>query len=202
MTVTVPLPSVYEFLGSVEGLQVQLRPLKDGPPGQRRYDPTPLLPVPALLAGAAGCLGLPTDGDAVTDVHHRDHPTSRDPKGRAGLTVMAVADYERLRRDYGGHVVNGSAGETMLLATEGELQGRDLSAGLLVDAETPDGEPLRLPLEQLRPAAPCVEFSRWCLGCPPTRPWTRPYGRRWSTSTTARGASGRSPLPPRASVPS
>jgi hypothetical protein len=170
MCVTVPLPSDDLLIGRIVRLQVQREPLKDGPPARRTYDPAPLLDVSALLADADGCRGVNPDGEPVLDVHHRHHPRTRDPKGKAGLTFMSVADYDRLRADYGRHVVDGAAGESILLATDAPLTGRDLSAGVVVEAGSADGEPLLLPLSQVRPAAPCVEFSRWCLGLPKEAP--------------------------------
>jgi hypothetical protein len=158
------------LIGRIVRLQVQREPLKHGPPAQRVYDPAPLLEVPALLADADGCRGLNADDEPVLDVHHREHPRTRDPKGKAGLTFMSVADYERLRAGYGRHVVDGAAGESMLLSTDAPLTGREFSAGVVVEAEYEDGQPLLLPLSQVRPAAPCVEFSRWCLGLPREAP--------------------------------
>jgi len=161
-----PVPSAARghLLGRVVRLQVQLRPLKPGVAPHRRYQPDPITPVAALQVGPAGAHGVADDGRLLLDVHHREHPQSRDPKGRSGLTVMAEGDYTALRARYGQHLVDGVAGESLLLDRSEPLAGTDLSAGLLV--ETSDGGVL--PLDQVRPAAPCVEFTRFCLGQPPS----------------------------------
>lgn len=147
------------LLGRVVRLQVQLRPLKPGTAPWRRYRPEAITAVDALAVGPDGAYGITADGDRLLDVHHRDHPQSRDPKGRSGLTVMVRGDYAALRDRYGQHVVDGVAGESLLLDRETPITGGDLSAGLV--AETVDGH--RLALDRVRPAAPCVEFARFCL---------------------------------------
>lgn len=139
-------------------LQVQRQPVKDGKAPLRRYEPSPLVSVSALLADERGVRGVLADGETVLDVHHQDHPRSRDRKGRAGFVFMGTGDYDVLRSRYGDHLVNGIAGETMLLDAPDGLAGRDLPA--VVTVVTADGP---LELHAVRPADPCVEFSRYCL---------------------------------------
>ena len=71
---------------------------------------------------------------------------------------MGTGDYLALRERYGQHVVDGIAGETILLDAPAGFAGGDLPVSVTVN--TADG-----PLELLgvRPADPCVEFSRFCL---------------------------------------
>jgi hypothetical protein len=71
---------------------------------------------------------------------------------------MTLADYERLRARFGPHVVDGCAGEVLL------LDGVRPSDGEPVYVETVAGD--LLTLGDVRVAAPCVEFSRWCLRLP------------------------------------
>lgn len=146
-------------VGTVVRLQVQRAPLKPGPPGERVYDPSPLLEVPSLEVGPRGARGLLPDGP-VLDAHHADHPRSRNVRLVNGLSVLPRAHYAQLRARYGPRVVDGSAGESLLLDTPGPLTEDDLRGALLLD--TVDGGPL--PLELVSAAPPCVEFSRWVLG--------------------------------------
>lgn len=139
-------------------LQVQRRPLKSGRAPLRSYDPTAIVEVQSLTADPRGVRGLTADDETILDVHHQDHPQSRDRKGQAGFVFMGTGDYAALRERYGAHLLDGIAGETILLDAPIGFAGRDLSE--IVTIATADG-----PLELLtvRPADPCVEFSRYCL---------------------------------------
>jgi hypothetical protein len=149
-----------ELIGTVVRLQVQRSRLKPGPATTRVYDPSPLLEVEALEVGPRGVVGVTTDGP-VLDVHHADHPDSRNRRLTNGLSLLPRAHYSALRARYGEHVVDGVAGESLLLATDGAWT--DLPDTLLLEAA--DGD--LLPLAQVQPAPPCVEFSRWCLRTAP-----------------------------------
>jgi hypothetical protein len=149
-------------LGTVARLQVQRSRLKPGPATTRVYDPGPLLEVEALEVGPRGVVGQTTDGP-VLDVHHADHPDTRNRRLANGLSLLPRASYAALRSRYGPHLVDGVAGESLLLDTEGPWSEADLAGPLRL--ETTDGDLLEL--EQALAAPPCVEFSRFCLGLPP-----------------------------------
>lgn len=154
-----------EVLGTVVRLQVQRSRLKPGPRGTRVYHPAPLLEVAALEVGPRGVVGQTADG-AVLDVHHADHPDSRNVRLLNGLSVLPRAHYAALRTRFGAHVVDGSAGENLLLDTAGPLAEDDLRGPLLLDTE--EDEPLVV--EAVMVASPCVEFARWVLGGDPQLP--------------------------------
>ena len=145
-----------EVLGTVVRLQVQRSQLKPGPRATRTYDPAPLLEVDALEVGPRGVVGVVGD-DRFLDVHHADHPDSRN-RGDNGLSLLPRVHYDELRARYGAHLVDGAAGESLLLDTDGPW--RDLQGPLLL--ETADAGMLEL--GEPAAAAPCVEFSRFCLG--------------------------------------
>jgi hypothetical protein len=149
-------------LGTVARLQVQRSRLKPGPAGSRAYDPAPLLEVEALEVGPRGVVGQTTDGP-VLDVHHADHPDSRNRRLGNGLSLLPRAHYATLRKRYGPHLADGVAGESLLLDTAGRWTEADLGDRLLL--ETADGELLEL--EDVGAAPPCVEFSRFCLRLTP-----------------------------------
>ena len=151
-----------EILGTVVGLFVQRQPLKQGRAPLREYRTDDIVAVPTLTVTADGVIGHPADGEPILDVHHRQHPASRDRKGTAGVSVLATADHEWLRERYGAHLADGATGCTVLVDGPA-LAGRDLSAGLEIHG--PDGV---LAVELVRVAEPCVEFSRFCLGEPPS----------------------------------
>ena len=125
-------------LGSVVGLQVQRSPLKPGPRETREYDPSPLLQVERLDIDPRGCMGR-SGGERVLDVHHADHPQTRNRRLANGLSLLTRTAYDRLRHAYGDHLVDGIAGESVLLDTP---EADELSGSLLL--ETEDGGVLAL----------------------------------------------------------
>jgi len=137
-------------------LQVQRGRLKPGERGARVYDPSPLLAVDALRVSDAGCFGR--SGDSwIVDVHHADHPDTRH-RAESPVSLLTTGAYRALRERYGAHVADGIAGENVLVETD--LLLTDLSPGpLTIGAAV---------LETVVVAEPCVEFSRWCAGTPPT----------------------------------
>ncbi|AZI59265.1 hypothetical protein EH165_15085 [Nakamurella antarctica] len=151
-----------KLLGTIVRLQVQREPLKVGKAPLREFRTDSLVPVARLLATTAGVVGVTLDGEHVLDVHHQDHPRTRDRRGTAGFTIMSVGDYRWLESAYGLQQADQAAGNTILIDAEEPLAFRDFSAGLIVRTEGGD-----LDLDQVRVADPCVEFSRFCMGLRP-----------------------------------
>ena len=139
-----------ELIGTVVRMQVQRSRLKPGPATSRVYDPTPLIEVSELVIGPRGVVG-----DGIIDVHNADHPDTRNVKLVNGISIMTASRYDALRASYGEQLVDGIAGESLLLDTP-HLD--DLTGRLVI--ECADG-----PVEcDSVPAPPCVEFSRFVLG--------------------------------------
>ena len=105
-------------------LQVQRSPVKVGKAPLRHYEPAALVSVDSITASPCGVRGLTADGEVILDVHHQDHPQSRDPEGDTGILFMGTGDYVALRQRYGDHLVDGIAGETVLLEAPDGLAGR------------------------------------------------------------------------------
>jgi hypothetical protein len=144
-------------------LQVQTEPLKVGRAPYRRYEPAAIEAVHRIEMSPLGVTGLAERLGSVVDVHHVDHPRTRDQKGEGGLSVMGTGDYLRLRSRYGDHMTEGIAGETILVDAPDGLAGRDMPPELtLVTAQG------SIPVTDVRVAEPCVEFSRFCLGQEPS----------------------------------
>ena len=119
----------------------------------------PTIEVEVLDIGPRGCIGR-SGGERVLDVHHADHPQTRNRRLANGLSLLTRTAYDRLRQAYGEHLVDGIAGESVLLDTPSAVE---LSGSLLL--ETEDGGVLAL--HGIAPAPPCVEFSRFALGRAP-----------------------------------
>lgn len=139
-------------------LQIQVDPLKIGKAPNRYYDPAALQSVPQLALSPDGSFGVTESGERIIDVHHREHPATRDAKGRAGVTVMGTGDYAVLRERFGEHLVDGIAGESILVDAPEGLAGRDLPPTATLQLATGN-----LVLHDVRVADPCIEFTRFCL---------------------------------------
>jgi len=139
-------------------LQVQRSPLKPGKAPRRWYDPSPLAEVVILDLDADGGIGVTGGGERVIDVHNRRHPQTRDAKGRGGISVMGTGDYLALRERYGPHLVDGIAGESVLVDAPDGLGGREMPETIVIRTAAGTVE-----LQGFGVAEPCVEFTRFCL---------------------------------------
>jgi hypothetical protein len=149
------------FIGTVVRLQVQESSLKVGTK-PRRYDPAPIQPVPALSVSAAGVVGLAENGESIVDVHHREHPSSKNRDGENGISLGFTAHYREMRQRFGQHLADGIAGENILIEADRQFQVEELAAGVVVEGTAGT----RLELRPVIVAAPCVEFSRYALKFP------------------------------------
>ena len=150
-----------QAIGTVVRLQVQESSLKMGAK-PRRYDPAPIRAVPALSLSPAGVVGLAENGETIVDVHHGDHPSSKNRGGENGISLGFTAHYLAMRQRFGQHLSDGIAGENILIEVDRQFLEEDLAAGVVVEAT--DGR--RLELRHVIVAAPCVEFSRYALKFP------------------------------------
>lgn len=142
-------------------LQVQQEPLKRGEKPHRWYDPTPIRQVDRLLVDDRGATGV-VDGAKIIDVHHVDHPRTRNHGQASGLSIGFTAHYDAMRARFGNRVIDGVAGENVLVASQAQMTPDRLAGGAL---RTRDGQ--IVPFREVEIAEPCVEFSRFVLGVDP-----------------------------------
>jgi hypothetical protein len=145
-------------IGQIKLLQVQRSGLKIEHHGYTYYDPTPLLVVESLLLSADGVTGVTSAGGLVMDIHHARHPTSKNHKGINGVSVGFSSHYESMRSKFGAHLVDGCAGENILVEAENILALTDLGKRLVIQTQK-TGQLIYL--TRLKVAAPCVEFSQF-----------------------------------------
>jgi len=150
------------LLGPIVRLHVQVASLKVGQPPRRRYVPEPIRSVPALDVTEGGVKGWSEAGEPLEDVHHRDHPASKNRGGINGISIGFTSHYDAMRAQFGDHLTDGIAGENILIATDQMIGEDDLAAGLVI--QTSDGREVRL--EEIIPADPCVEFTRYAMRFP------------------------------------
>ncbi len=148
-------------LGTVARLQIQRSSLKTGAKPIRLYDPTPLLPVPALNVTPDGALGGRPDGTWIVDVHHRAHPSTKNEDGLHGISLGFTSHYDAMRAHFGDRLEVGCAGENIIATTARRFTFDDLAGGVAILA--PDGSE-RVRLRVLQVAHPCRPFTGWALG--------------------------------------
>ncbi len=158
-----------KLIGQIVRLQVQESSLKVGGSPRRWYDPAPIRVVPMLTLTENGVMGRATTGDTMLDVHNTTHPASRNRADNNGISVGFTSHYDVMRARFGDHLLDGIAGENILVATERVFTKADFAAGIRI--ETGDGA--MVALEQIIIAEPCVEFSRYALRYPRDAPSDR-----------------------------
>jgi len=143
-------------IGQITHIQVQRSALKVENGAQDYYDPTPLVKVESLLLSPQGIVGITTDGSQVMDIHHEHHPHSRNHKGLNGISLGFTSHYQAMRSKLGEHMVDGIAGENILVESDAPLALGDLGGRLAIQTQH-TGQFIYL--SGLIVAAPCVEFS-------------------------------------------
>ncbi len=146
------------FIGRITQVQVQRSSLKVGERSQRYYDPSPLLVVSCLLLTRRGVIGITPTGERIIDVHHGDHPASRN-RDENDISLGFTGHYEAMRARFGPHLFNGIAGENILVEAEGHALD-DLAGGLAIQTAT--GQ--LISLTEIEVATPCVPFSQFAAG--------------------------------------
>jgi hypothetical protein len=148
-------------IGTITRLQIQRDSLKRGEKPTRVYDPAPLLSVPALNVTPDGALGGTPDGMWIVDVHHRDHPRTKNDDGLHGISLGFTSHYDAMREHFGNRVEMGCAGENIIARADRRFTYEELADGVAILA--PDGTQ-RVRLKILEVAHPCRPFTGWALG--------------------------------------
>jgi hypothetical protein len=149
-------------IGRIVRLQIQTGSLKKGDRLNRYYDPAALLSVPAIRVMVGGVMGL-VDGRELIDVHHKDHPESKN-RADNDVSINFTPHYEQMQARFGERLVTGIAGENILVETAESFSVEDLRGGVWI--ETGDGRVAWL--HQVIVDNPCEPFSEYVLGMPGT----------------------------------
>lgn len=149
-------------LGTVSLVQLQPRGLiidVSGPsPFRSFYDASRRVEVDRLEITPRGIEATLPTGERVLDIHHLDHPDKA--YGDDDLVCVGFsAHYAAMRAAFGNHLVDGVAGENVLIDYSEEVWPEDLGRALAIENQD-TGEVATLEMASF--AAPCVEFSRFC----------------------------------------
>lgn len=146
-------------LGKVVRLQVQAAPLKSGEKPNRVYGTAAIVQVEQLLLTPTGAVGVDRAGARILDVHNTAHPATRYTDGNT-VSFGLTSHYARMRDRFGPHMVDGCAGENILVGTAASLRLPELG-GRIGLRNAKNGEILEL--ENAVVALPCIEFSKFAI---------------------------------------
>ena len=144
-------------LGTVSLVQVQPAGLIIETPEGYNYDPSRRVEVERLQITPQGIEAVTPQGERVLDIHHKDHPETRY-LGGDDVSINFTSHYAAMRAQFGEHMVDGIAGENIIIEYEQEVWLPDLSQKIII--ENPDTRD-RVLLEVDDFAAPCEEFSHF-----------------------------------------
>ena len=146
-------------IGRVKFVQVQRDSLKQGDRPNQRYLPAPLQVVERLRFTEGGFVGITDSGEEIVDVHHADHPNNHH-RGHNAFSIGFTGNYGSMRDRFGLHLVDGIAGENIIVETSIPILGDDL--GEQIAFQNPESGKI-IELHNPRSMAPCEPFSRFAL---------------------------------------
>ncbi|HET6330908.1 MAG TPA: hypothetical protein VFF76_08990 [Holophagaceae bacterium] len=149
------------LLGPVTRLQIQTASLKRGEKPHQWYDPAALSVASEMRLDRRGAWLEGPGGDVILDVHHLDHPQSKQTPGENPLSLEFSHHYEFMRGRFGAVVADGVAGENLIVGNGGLVELEHLQAGVVIRSRTTGR---LLALRNLSVAHPCRPFSLFALG--------------------------------------
>jgi hypothetical protein len=144
-------------LGTVKQVQIQPERMIVSSPNGSTFDPTHRITAERVVVTADGVSILLPGDDTVLDVHHRSHADSRYKPGNA-VSIGFTSHYRAMREQFGPHLVDGSAGENILIDFDQEVWLEDLGKLLLFENQVTGKSAL---LDVHRIAAPCEPFTHF-----------------------------------------
>lgn len=147
-----------QLIGTIKFVQIQQSSLKeDCADGSRQYNPAPLLKVPEIEISADGAIGVTSPNNTIIDVHNARHPNSRN-SGKNPISIGFTSHYTAMRSRFGNHLVDGIAGEGIIVETSELMRPETVGSKLMI--QTTDDDEL-IHLVDVIPAPPCEPFSRF-----------------------------------------
>jgi hypothetical protein len=142
-------------MGRVKLVQVQPSGLIIETPSGYYYDASRLVGVDRLQITSLGIEATTADGEHVLDIHHISHPDKAYDDDDL-VSIGFTAHYEAMRARFGEHMVDGIAGENIIIEYEDEVWPEDLSKRMVIENQDTGHRAL---LDLVSFAAPCREFS-------------------------------------------
>ena len=156
----------WKRLGVVSLVQLQPSGLivdMPGPQGIRSvYDASRRVEVDRIQISRRGIEATLPTGERGLDIHHLDHPDKAYDDDDL-VCIGFTAHYDAMRTEFGEHMVDGVAGENIVIDYSVAVWPEDLGKTLAIEDQD-TGE--MAVFEMLSFAAPCVEFGRFCAQRP------------------------------------
>lgn len=146
-----------ESLGRVKLVQLQPSGLIIEIPSGYFYDASRRVEVDHLLITSKGIEATTSGGEHLLDIHHIDHPDKAYDNDDL-ISIGFTSHYEAMRARFGDHMVDGIAGENIIIEFEDEVWPDDLGMQIVIENRTTGN---RAFLDVVSFAAPCEEFSHF-----------------------------------------
>lgn len=149
--------AILRELGRVKLTQLQPTGLIIETPSGDFYDASRRVVVDRLKITPLGIEAVDADGKQVLDIHHINHPDKA--YGDDDLVCIGFSShYNAMRERFGDHMVDGIAGENIIIEYDQEVWPEDLGGQIGIE-NVHTGEMALLDMVSF--AAPCHEFSHF-----------------------------------------
>lgn len=144
-------------LGEVKLVQVQPSGLIIKTPSGWFYDESRRIEVDKLLITPLGIEAEIAGGEHVLDIHHINHPDKAYDNDDL-ISIGFTSHYEAMRQRFGKHMLDGVAGENIIIENDQEVWMDDLGQQIAIES-TETGRITLMDVVEF--AAPCEEFSHF-----------------------------------------
>ncbi|MFC2028597.1 hypothetical protein ACFLTX_01595 [Chloroflexota bacterium] len=144
-------------LGRIKLVQLQPSGLIIDTPSGSLYDATRRVEVESIQITTRGIETTTPEGEHVLDIHHIDHPDKAYDEDDL-ICIGFTSHYKAMRERFGEHMIDGVAGENIIIQSDQEVWMDDLGKQIAIE-NSQTGE--RTLLDVLKYARPCEEFSQF-----------------------------------------
>ena len=146
-------------IGQIKLVQLQPSGLIIETPTGGFYDASRRLEVDRLQITSLGIEAITQEGEHVLDIHHISHPGKAYDNDDL-ICIGFTPHYDAMRTRFGEHMVDGIAGENIIIETEEEVWLPDLGQGIAIENQETKSRTL---LDLISFASPCHEFSHFAM---------------------------------------
>lgn len=145
------------FLGKITLTQLQPNGLIIETPSGEVFDPSRLMVASHLVLTPQGIETITPEGERILDIHHLEHPGKAYDDDDL-VCIGFSSHYAAMRTRFGAHMVDGAAGENIIIDTQKEIWPDELGERIAIENQQTGQVSF---LDVTRFAAPCAEFSHF-----------------------------------------